>query len=52
MMLWLDLDAVAPMTVRTDGVDSLSVPTALATLSGPVGMAATGALVVGSIAVS
>ena len=49
MVLWLDGDAAAPLTAD---VDSSSAPAALATLFEPVGVAATGALVVVTIAVS
>ena len=52
MVLWLDVDAAAPLTARTADVDSPSAPRALAALSDPADMAATGALVVGTIAVA
>lgn len=51
MALWLEGDVAAPLTVRIVGVGSSSAPAALANPSGAVGMAATGTLVVGTIAV-
>lgn len=49
MVLWLDEDAAPSLTARTAGVGSLSALAALTTMSG---MAVTGALVVGTIAIS
>lgn len=50
VVLWLDGDAAAPpLTARIAGVGSLSVPAALATVSG---IAFAGAVIVGAIAVS
>lgn len=48
-VFWPDGDAATPLTVRTAGVGSFS---ALATKSGPGGMAVTVALVRGTVAVS